>query len=73
MAEIINLNCITTLDIPPDRILESAQGKLETALIVGENMEGKFYFASSVAHYGEMLLMLEEARQYVMEHYRNQK
>jgi hypothetical protein len=38
---------ITSLPTDPDRILESAMGKLETVVMVGITEDGEFYFASS--------------------------
>lgn len=64
MADVIDLPVITTLDIPAERILSSAIEKgIETAVVVGWDKEGELYFASSVADGGEVLWLLEKAKQ----------
>lgn len=49
MAEILMFSGITRLDLPPDRILEAAKGKLEGVLVLGYDEAGDFYAASSYA------------------------
>jgi hypothetical protein len=62
MAEIINLNCVTRLDLPADRVLESAIGKLDKVIIMGYDKDAKEYFASSVADGGEVLWLMERMK-----------
>lgn len=49
MGEVIYPSIITSLDLPPDRLLEKAIGELDTVVIVGYHKDGSEYFASSVA------------------------
>ena len=41
------LNMVTTHDIPADRVLESAAGKLKTVMVLGYTEEDEVYIASS--------------------------
>lgn len=62
-AKVIVLPVITTLDVPAERILSGAiEAKLETAVVIGRDTEGKFYFASSVADGGDVLWLMEIAK-----------
>lgn len=53
-AEIIVLDVPTTLDLPPDRVLEAAKGKLENVMLVGFTPEGELYIAASMSDRAEM-------------------
>lgn len=46
MGEVINLPGTTTLDIPPDRVLENAP-KLSACMVIGTTEDGALYVASS--------------------------
>lgn len=59
MAEVVELNVITRLDLPPDRLLEGAKGKLESVIIIGYTEDGEEYFASSKADGGTCLWLIE--------------
>ncbi len=67
MSNVIPLNNITYLDLPPDRVLEGAKGKLEGLLIVGYTTEGEEYFASTYADGGEVLWLMERAKRALLE------
>lgn len=62
MSKIIPLNETTTMDIPPDRVLENAVGKLKSVIVLGYDQDGYEYFASSTSEYGDLLLLLERAK-----------
>ncbi len=64
---VINLKTITTLDLPPDRVLTEAVGKLDSALVLGYDKEGFFYFGSSKANGGDVLWLLEVAKKLLLE------
>lgn len=49
MGEVVRLNCLTTLDISPDDVLNSAVGKLDQVLILGWDKDGELYVASSTS------------------------
>ena len=59
---VIELKMITKMDLPPDRILEAAKGRLETCIIIGYNKDGSEYFASTKADAGEVIYHLERAK-----------
>ena len=62
MGELITLHQITSLDIPADRVLTSAVGKLEKCVVMGYDHEGNFWFSSSVADGGDVLWLLENLK-----------
>mgnify|MGYP003405904278 FL=1 len=63
MGEVIELNTITTLDIPAERVLNSALKKdLESAVVLGYDKEGHFYFASSIANGPDVLWLMEKLK-----------
>ncbi len=61
--KIIPLNNITRLDIPIDRVLEAAKGKLEGVVLLGYDKEEQEYFASTYADSGDVLWLLERCKQ----------
>lgn len=62
-AEIRYFDGVTTLDIPVDRVLEAAIGQgLEKVLIIGEEEDGKLYVACSTGNVGEVLVLMERAK-----------
>ena len=63
MGEVITLGCITTLDLPPERILEGAlKANLKTVLVLGYKEDGSTYFASSQADGGDVMWLMEKAK-----------
>ena len=62
MGTVTNIGGITKLDLPPDRVLEAARGKLSSVVIIGYDNEENEYFASSIADGPEVLWMLERAK-----------
>ena len=61
-AEVIVADFETTLDLPPDRILEGAKGKLEAVILIGRTPEGGSYFGSSTADKAQIVFMLESMK-----------
>ena len=61
-AKIIPLGNITRLDLPPDRVLESAIGEFKGVVLIGYDKEGREYFATSYADGGEVLWLLERCK-----------
>lgn len=62
-AEIIELDNITSLDIPVDRVLRKAdEADLQSVVVIGYDQNGDEYFASSVAGGPEILWALERAK-----------
>ena len=62
MSKVIPFSGITTLDLPPDQILEAAAGKMEGVVIMGWDAQGEEYFASSYADGGTVLWLLERLK-----------
>lgn len=62
MGKVIELGCITRLDLPADKVLENAVGKMEGVVIMGYDKEGEEVFASSIADGGEVLWLLEQCK-----------
>ena len=68
MGEVITLHTETTLDLPPDRVLEAAVGKLSTVLVLGYDAEtGEPYFAGSSADRGGALLLIERFKRQIVQ------
>lgn len=66
---VIILECDTTLDIPPDRVLSCAEGNVDEVVLVGYDKNGEFYFASSPAAVDRIVFLLEKAKYFVMKNY----
>lgn len=64
---VVPLGNVTHLDLPPDRVLEDAVGKLEGVVIVAWDKEGEEYFASSIAAGDEVMWLLERCKQKLLE------
>ncbi len=63
MAEIVELDLITRLDIPVERILRRAMERnLSKVVVLGYDEDGEEYFCSSVAEGGVVVWMLERAK-----------
>jgi hypothetical protein len=67
MGIVINFTGITKLDLPPDRLLEAAVGKLDGCLILGFDSDGDFYAASSYADGGTVLWLMEQCKKRLLE------
>jgi hypothetical protein len=67
MGLVIPLNNVTRLDIPADRVLEQAIGKMDGVVILGYTKEGDdYYFASSYADGGTVMWLLERCKNALM-------
>ena len=66
MGKIIPIGGITKLDLPADRILEAAKGRLEGVVLIGFDKEGSVYAASSYADGGDVMWLLEMCKQKMM-------
>jgi hypothetical protein len=62
MSNVVVLPVVTKLDLPPDRIIEAALGKLESVVIMGYDKDGNEYFAASCADGGDVLWILERSK-----------
>lgn len=59
MGELITFRGVTSLDLPPERILEAAKSELKHVVVLGYDKEDNFYFASSMADGGDVLWLIE--------------
>jgi len=55
------------MDLPPDRILDAAKGKLEGLVIMAYDTDGELYFASSYADGGNVLWLMEQCKLALMD------
>lgn len=67
MDNVIPLGNITKLDLNPDIVLENTKGKLCNFVIVGWDKEGELYFSSTKADGGDVLWLLEKAKQALLD------
>jgi hypothetical protein len=68
MGDVVNLPVITTLDLPPERILQAAMDKdLDEVVIVGFDKNGELYFASNKSDGGGVLWLFELAKKALLE------
>ena len=66
-ATVIELETITTLDIPPDKILTKATGKLKEAIVMGWDRDDNLYFASSKADGGDCNWLIDKCKMALLE------
>lgn len=59
MGKVIELGCLTKLDIPADKVLEGAIGKMEGVVVLGWDKNDELYFASTYADGGTIIWLLE--------------
>lgn len=65
---VVEFDGVTTLNIPPTRILAKAAGaKLKECVVIGHDENGDFYFASSVADGGTVLWLMAQAQKKLLE------
>ena len=68
MTDIVYLDVPSTLDIPPERVLEWAkEADLESVVILGYDKDGGEYFISSIADGGSVLWLLERLKKALLE------
>lgn len=58
---------VTKHDLPPDRLLDSALGRLDNLVIMGWDKEGELYFASSMADGGNVLWLMRLCERKLLE------
>ncbi len=64
---VLEFTGITTVDIPPTKILAKAAGaKLKDVVVVGHDADGGLYFASSSADGGDVLWLFERAKLFLL-------
>lgn len=63
---VIPFGGVTRLDISSDRVLEANVGEFSGVVLIGWTPDGEFRFASNLADGGEVLWLLEKAKQALM-------
>lgn len=59
---------VSRLDLPAERVLQSAiDAKIESAVVLGYDSDGEFYFASTKADGGEVMWLMEIAKKKLLE------
>lgn len=66
MSSIVELHVVNGRDVPADRILKNAIGKMDKVVIAGKTKQGEFYTASSVADAREATELVKKFRDYLM-------
>lgn len=67
-ATVVEFDGITTLDVPPARILsKAADAELQSCVVIGYREDGSFYFASSVSDGAEVVWLMEVAKKKLLE------
>lgn len=62
-AQVLRFQGITKLDIPVDRVLDGAMDEqLRCVVVLGYDVDGKEYFASSIADGADVLWLLERLK-----------
>lgn len=64
---VVDIGCVTTLDIDPNKVLKGAEDQLESGIVVGWDRDGELYFASSIGNERDVLWMLEMAKARLLE------
>ena len=65
MGDVIDLDCETTLDIPVEKVLKSAED-LDMVIVIGWSGDN-FYFATSSPSRPEINILLDIAKQSLMD------
>lgn len=63
MGDVVDLHCITRLEIPPHKVLDKVPRDLESVVIIGFDADGDLYFASSLPDSPNVIYLLEKAKQ----------
>lgn len=68
MGEVVELDVMTRLDVPSERLLQKAiDAKITDAVIIGYDQDGELWFASSKADGGDVLWLMEKAKKALLE------
>lgn len=68
-SNVVTLNVVTSLPIPPDKVLQAAIGQMDSTVIIGWDKEGKFYFAASDGNVKDTLWLVKMAEDFIAEQY----
>ena len=67
MGKVIKMNgLVTRHDISADKVLEAAVGNVEQVMVIGVDLAGEPYYASSIANAADMLWWLEKFKRMLL-------
>lgn len=67
MSNVVNLPCITTHDLSPERVLTGAlAADLDGVIVMGYAKDGEVYFASTYADGGNVMWLMEWAKRQLL-------
>jgi hypothetical protein len=66
-SNVVEFNGSTTLDMPPDKVLQGAMGQLTDVVVIGYDKDGKFYIATSTGGLGDLLLLVKLAERSILD------
>jgi hypothetical protein len=70
MAEVVKFPGNTLLPTTPKKILQQAKSwDMDRCLVIGEDAEGKLKFGGSFCEAGDVLMMLELAKKFILENH----
>ena len=68
MGEVVELDCVTRLPVPSEKLLQKALDRgVTNVVIIGYDPSGEFWFASADADGGDVLWLLEQAKRKLFE------
>ncbi len=68
MGNVVELGCVTKLDITPEKVLTAALNTgLENAIVIGETRDGTVYFSMSTADGPLINWLLDVAKRSIMD------
>lgn len=68
MGEVVELNVVTSLNLPPERVLRKAiEANLGGIVIAGYDKSGEYYFASSIADGADVMWLLEQCKKRLLD------
>ena len=68
MGDVIKLQNVTRLDLPPEDVLEAAlKQEFDGVVVLGLQSDGEEYFASSLGDVGTVLWLVERFKKQLLE------
>ncbi len=62
-ADVVDLDVVTRLDIPAERVLRKAlEADMQSVVVIGYDSDGEEYFASSLSDGGDALWLIERCK-----------
>lgn len=58
---------LTVADMPPDKVLQAAQGKLDEVVVVGVTAEGELWVAASTSHNPTVHWLLARGQRFMLD------